>query len=143
MNRKARRSALRIGMQTAELMFAAPQVVAHRMGRMGAAGAAPNTRDQREFQRMGTEKMSAFGESWNQIALEMLKANQQMAQAWMSAWWFPMRLTSGAGARRSLTRAAAQMQGSALRVMGSGLAPVHRRATANATRLGRAKSPAR
>ena len=137
--KKTGRSALRIGMQAAELMFAAPPVVAHRMGRMRAAGAAPSARDQREFQRMGTEKMAAFGESWNQMALEVLKANQQMAQAWMSAWWFPVRAPSVAAARRSLTRAAAQMQSSALRVMSSGLAPVHRRATANAKRLGRVK----
>lgn len=140
MNKKARRSALRIGMQTAELMFAAPQVVAHRMGRMRAAGAGTSTRDQREFQRMGTEKMAAFGESWNQMALEMLKASQQMAQAWMSAWSFPLRMASGASARQSLSRTATQMQGSALRVVSSGLAPVHRRATANAKRLGRAKA---
>ena len=139
MNKKARRSALRIGMQAAELMLAAPQVAAHRMGRMRASGAAPNARDQREFQRMGTEKMAAFGESWNQMALEMLKANQQMAQAWMTAWWFPVRAPSVAAAHRSLTRAAAQMQGSALRVMSSGLTPVHRRATANAKRIGRVK----
>ena len=139
MNKKARRSALRIGMQTAELMFAAPQVVTHRMGRMRAAGAAPKARDQREFQRMGTEKMAAFGESWNQMALEMLKANQQMAQAWVSAWSLPLRTTSITAARRSFIRAAAQMQSSALRVMSSGLTPVHRRATANAKRLGRVK----
>ncbi|HYM47022.1 MAG TPA: polyhydroxyalkanoate granule-associated phasin [Burkholderiaceae bacterium] len=139
MNKRARRSALRIGTQTAELMFAAPQVVAHRLRRIGAAGAGTNARDQREFQRMGAEKIAAFGESWNQMALQMVKANQQVAQAWMSAWWFPLRMTSGAAARRSLARAAAQMQGSALRVMSRGLGPVHRRATANAKRLQRVK----
>lgn len=139
MSKKARRSALRIGTQTTELMFAAPQVVAHRLRRMSAAGAGTSARDQREFHRMSVEKIAAFGESWNQMALQMLKANQQMAQAWMSAWWFPLRMTSGAAARRSVSRAAAQMQGSALRVMSGGLGPVHRRATANAKRLQRVK----
>ncbi len=139
MNKSSRRKALRIGTQATELMFAAPQVVAHRLGRMRAPGAGTSARDQLEFHRMGAEKIAAFGEAWSQMAFQMLKANQQMAQAWMSAWWFPVRMTSSAAARRSLSRAAAQMQGSALRVMSSGLAPVHRRATANARRLGRAK----
>lgn len=139
MNKKARRSALRIGTQATELMFAAPQVVAHRLGRMGASGSGTSVRDRREFQRMGTEKFAAFAESWNQMALQMLKVNQQMARAWMSAWWLPVRMTPGAAPRRSISRAAAQMQSSALDVMASGLAPVHRRATANAKRLGRVK----
>lgn len=139
MNKKTSRSAVRIGLQTAELMFAAPQVVAHRLGRMQAAGARPNARDQREFRLMGSEKVAAFGEAWNQMALQMLKANQQMTQAWMSAW-LPVRPLSRATARRSVARAAAQMQSSALRVIGGGLAPVHRRAKANAKRLGRSKA---
>ena len=140
MNKKSRRSALRIGTQAAELMFAVPQVVAHRLGRMNRASAQPSARDQREFQRMGAEKIAAFGESWNEMALQMLKANQQMAQTWMSAWWLPTPLTSSAAARRSLSRATAQMQGSALRVLSGGLAPVHRRATANAKRLARVRA---
>ena len=139
MNKAARRNALRIGTQATELMFAAPQVVAHRLGRMRAAGAGTSVRDRREFQRMSAEKIAAFGESWNQMALQMLKANQQMAQAWVSAWWFPLRIPSSAAPRQSFSRAAAQMQSSALRVMSSGLGPVHRRATANAKRLGRVK----
>ncbi len=139
MNKAARRNALRIANQTTELMFAAPQVVAHRLGRMRMAGAGTRVRDQRELQRMGVEKIAAFGESWNQMALQMLKANQQMAQTWLSAWWFPFQMFSGATARRTFSRAAAQMQGSALRVISGGLGPVHRRATANARRLGRVK----
>lgn len=139
MNKAARRNALRISTQATELMFAAPQVVAHRLGRMRAAGAGTSVRDRREFRRMSAEKVAAFGESWNQMALQVLKANQQMAQAWVSAWWFPLRIPSSAATRQSFSRAAAQMQSSALRVMSSGLGPVHRRATANAKRLGRVK----
>jgi hypothetical protein len=139
MNKAARHNALRIGTQATELMFAAPQVVVHRLGRMRAAGVRVSVRDRREFERMSAEKIAAFGESWNQMALQMLKANQQMTQAWVSAWWFPLRILSSAATRQSFSRAAAQIQGSALRVMNSGLGPVHRRATANAKRLGRTK----
>lgn len=139
MNKASRRKALRIGMQTAEMMLAVPQVVAHRLGRIQSAGKDTTARDRREFQLMGEEKFAAFGESWEQMTLQMLKANQQMAQTWAAVWFAPLRIPTSAAARRSLTRAAAQAQGSALSVMGSGLAPVHRRATANAKRLGRVK----
>lgn len=139
MNKAARRKALRIGIQATELMFAVPQVVSHRLNRISATGSGTSVRDRREFQRMGAEKSAAFVESWNQMALQMLKANQQMTQAWVSAWRVPFRAPTRTVARRSLARAAAQMQGSALSVMSSGLSPVHRRAKANAKRLGRVK----
>ena len=72
-------------------------------------------------------------------ALEMLKANQRMAQAWALAWFSPLRITSRAAARKSVLSTAAQMQSATLQALASGLAPVHRRATANAKRLGRVK----
>ncbi|MBC8118199.1 MAG: hypothetical protein H7X75_01305 [Burkholderiaceae bacterium] len=140
MNKASRRKALRIGIQTAEMMFAVPQVVTHRLGRVKAAGTGTTARDRREFQLMGAEKVAAFGESWTQMTLQMLKANQQMAQAWASAWSAPLRMPTRAAARRSMARSAAQLQGSALSIVSSGLAPVHRRATANAKRLGRVKT---
>lgn len=140
MNKTSRRKALRIGIQATEMMLAVPQVVSHRLGRLNAAGAGSSARDQREFQRMGAEKFAAFGESWTEMTLQMLKVNQQMLQAWTSVLSVPFHIPTSAVARRSLTRAAAQMQGSALSVISSGLAPVHRRATANAKRLGRVKT---
>ena len=136
MNKVARRKSVRMNKQVAELMFAVPQVVAHRLGRMNAGGTS--VRDRRELQRMSSEKVAAFGESWNQMAVQMLKANQQMAQAWASAWFLPFGMPSST-ARKSFLRAAAQMQGATLQVLASGLGPVHRRATANAKRLGRVK----
>jgi hypothetical protein len=137
MNKAARRKSLRISKQATELMLAVPQVVAHRLGRMNSG--RPSARDRRELQLMGNEKFAAFGESWSQMALEMLKANQRMAQAWALAWFSPLRITSRAAARKSVLSTAAQMQSATLQVLASGLAPVHRRATANAKRLGRVK----
>ncbi|MGZ8993405.1 MAG: polyhydroxyalkanoate granule-associated phasin [Burkholderiaceae bacterium] len=137
MNKAARRKSLRMSKQATELMFAVPQVVAHRLGRMNSG--RPSARDRREFQLMSSEKVAAFGESWSQMAVQMLKANQRMAQAWASAWFSPFRITSRAAARRSFLSTAAHMQGATLQVLASGLGPVHRRATANAKRLGRVK----
>ena len=137
MNRATRRRSLRMGKQATELMFAVPQVVAHRLGRLN--NARPSARDRREFHLMSSEKVAAFGESWKQMAVQMLKANQQMAQVWASAWSSPLRISSNAATRKSFWRAAAQMQGATLQVLASGLVPVHRQATANARRLGRVK----
>ena len=127
MGRRARRTTLRLGAQTTDLMFAVPQVMAHRLARISAKGAGSSRRDQREFARMSAEKFAAFGESWTAMALQMMKANQQLATAWMFSPW-------------SFGRTAAQMQSLTLRTLASGLTPVHRRAVANSRRLRRVKT---
>jgi len=139
MNAASRRKAARIGTQASELMLAAPQVVAHRLGRMALAGHRPSARDQREFHRMGAEKLAAFGEAWQAMTLQMLKSNQQLAASMMRSWWPSSALRSGSGSA-PLSQAAAQWQHAALDVLGQGIRPVHRRAVANAKRLSRKRT---
>jgi len=121
-----------IARQNIELAWAAPQVIAHRTARMMAAGTTPGARDTREFTRMFTEKTSAFSQAW--IA------------SWSALCWAPWHvalevLRAGAGAGRGGSAAldplwrAWRQQGWG--IAGSGLAPVHRTAMANARRLGR------
>jgi len=136
MNAKSRQKAARIGKQASELMLAAPQVVAHRLGRMALAGHRPNASDQREFHRMGAEKLAAFGEAWQAMTLQMLKSNQQLAASMMRSAW-PAAARRGATKSAPLVQAAAQWQHAALDILGQGIRPVHRRAVANAKRLGR------
>ncbi|MGH6610247.1 MAG: polyhydroxyalkanoate granule-associated phasin [Burkholderiaceae bacterium] len=126
MSKRNRRNALRLGTQATDLMFAVPHVMSHRLARLGAKNAGSSRRDQREFARMSAEKFAALGESWTAMALQMMKANQQLASAWMFAPW-------------PLSRAAAQMQSIALQTLVSGVAPVHKRAVANSRRLRRVK----
>jgi hypothetical protein len=73
---------------------------------------------------MGTEKVLAFWESMNAMGLEMAKAHQQYALLAMRQWWSPWLGPWSAAA-------------SATRLLEKGLAPVHRRASANARRLRR------
>jgi len=136
MNASSRRKAARIGTQASELMLAAPQVVAHRLGRMAIAGHRPSAKDQREFQRMGAEKLAAFGEAWQAMTLQMLKSNQQLAASMMRSWW-PGAAVRSNKAATPLVQAAAQWQQATLDILGQGIRPVHRRAVANARRLGR------
>lgn len=122
------RKATRLARQTSDLALAAPQVVAHRVARMAAAGAQPSARDQREFSRMVLEKQAAFGEAWTAMALQSFTASQGLALAWMRACTTPW--TAGSGAAL-----ATQWQNAAMGVVGKGLAPVRRTAVANARRL--------
>ena len=116
---KTRRRSRSLARQSAELAFAVPQVVSHRLTRLALAGAAPSARDRREFHRMGQEKVHAFWQSWFAMGWAMLQATQQ---AWMAALQgvrVPMIDTQ--------------------RILSQGLAPVHRAATANARRLARTR----
>ena len=115
--------------KAAELAFAVPQVMAHRLTRMTLAGISPTARDQREFRQMGTEKMAAFAESWNAMAAQALLANYAVTASFWRSWLIgkPTPLTSS------------QLHNAALGVLGKGITPVRRRAVANAKRLARTR----
>ena len=111
------KSSQQLARQAGELAFAVPQVVAHRLTRMALAGPVLSARDRREFHGMGQEKVHAFWQSW-------------FAMGW--AWAEAMQLANVAmlqGARVPLV--------DTQKILSKGLAPVHRKATANARRLGR------
>lgn len=140
MQKRTQTKKAKLARQTQELAQAAPQVVAMRLGRMMTAGSVPSARDRREFHRMGAEKLAAFNESWQAMAVHSLAQQQQLMTWWAGAWWQWVaggwmqpwttlgQLSSGAGK---------QWEKAALETATRGLAPVHRRATANARRLKR------
>jgi hypothetical protein len=117
-----------IALQATELAWAAPQVITHRLLRMAAAGPNPSPRDRGEFARMGWEKVGAFYESWAAMSFEALRQQQAwwLAVAGATAWPWLFSRPGPAHSRRALHR-----------IVGHGLAPVHRRAMANARRLGK------
>ena len=65
---------LRLSRHTGELAAAVPQVVAHRVGRMMAAGPLPGARDQQEFYRMGAEKVAGSGKT---LPMTLLSASAE------------------------------------------------------------------
>jgi hypothetical protein len=121
--------------KTAELALAVPQVVAHRLLRMAHAGPNLSPRDRKEFARMIAEKNSAFGESWNAMALQTLQSHRAFATSLALAAWTPPAMRGRPAAQALAT----QLHLAALAVLGKGLAPVHRRAVANAKRLARTR----
>ena len=77
---------------------------------------------------MGTEKILAANEAWNAMAIQTVLENQKLALSFMQSLWFPWAQPQSA---------AMQLSNAALDVLGKGMAPVRRRAVANAKRLGR------
>lgn len=115
MRRTRRRKRINSFARAAELSLVVPQVIALRSLRM---------HDQREMQRMSSEKVLAFWESANAMGLQMAKANQDYALFAMRQWWSPWMTPWQAATAAS-------------KVLEQGLRPIHKRATANARRLRR------
>ena len=134
MSYRRTRKPMQLAAQAAELAVAVPQVITHRVTRMAIAGPSPSARDRKEFHRMGTEKVTAFNEVWNAMTLHAFRANQQLALSFMQSLWFPW-----ASPKTSFRKASKQLSNAALGIAGKSMAPAHRRAVANAKRLGRTK----
>ena len=79
---------------------------------------------------MSAEKTAAFTESWNAMNRQAIRANHALAMSFFRSFW---------KGGPSASAVAAQMQSAALGVLGKGMAPVHRKAVANAKRLARTK----
>ncbi len=145
MTRKTQRQATRLGQEMTEMMIAAPQVVAHRTTRMLMAGNTLNAKDSREFKAMGDEKLAAFSESWQAMASQALTSQMQLATTLAqmafkqsSMWWPPFGASRGLSTA-DMTQLGHQMQSAALQIASKGMAPVRKRAVANAKRLKKAR----
>ena len=127
MVRKSKRTppATATAVKLAELGFAAPQVIAHRLTRMALAGTTISARDRKEFSGMVMEKQTAVAQAWMGMFAEGVRLQQQ----------FALSLFTGATPRQHAARA----KSAASRIASTGLAPFHRKAVANAKRLARTK----
>ncbi|WP_280154854.1 polyhydroxyalkanoate granule-associated phasin [Piscinibacter sp. XHJ-5] len=143
-----------LALRTGEMLTSSAQVIAHRTGRMAAAGHSPNARDRREFTRMGLEKVEAAGESLWAMGQQIAQMNTRLAmKAWQDAVAAGTAWMSMAGSRTlpqlmqrqvalaksvsASAKSAERMSDATARVAKHGLKPIHSRATANAKRLGR------
>jgi hypothetical protein len=131
MSSRYRKGQRTIARESYALALAIPEVVAHRVVRMWIAGGTPSRRDRAELHRMSAEKVAAFYESWNAMVLEMFRANIQFA---LSSMWWPW---AAATSKRLPSHFSAHGQRAFAAIFGAGLAPIRRRAVANAKRLRR------
>ena len=109
-----------------ELAFAVPEVIARRTLRASEC-------DLKELHLMSAEKLAALNESWAAMAMQSFWESQRLALSFAWSLWAPWL---AAGPRRSASK---QLEGAALSIVGAGMAPIHRRALANAKRLRRAR----
>lgn len=109
-----------------ETAAAAPVVIAHRLGRMALAGPRPGRQDRREFQLMGAEKLAAAWESVLAMSLHAWQAQLAWTLKTCTQWWDAWGAASRLGGHLESAWAGLWLKG---------IAPVHRRATANARRL--------
>lgn len=123
-----RKRNISLSRKTAELAVAVPQVVAHRVARMALASPQLSARDRKEFQGMVREKQLAFGQAWMAMAMEAARINQQLLSSFFLWPWSSMKPSSA-----RLYRTAAQS------ILAKGIAPVHKKAVANARRLARTR----
>ena len=119
--------------KAAELAIAAPQVVALRTARMLAAGANPGAADRAELTQMSTEKVQAFWESMFAMGTQIVRTQQEYATTAALQWW---RLWTNPS---WLVPTSRKRQSEMSKLVDAALTPVHKRATANARRLGRIK----
>lgn len=146
-------SAGRNSSQTSELAMAATEVVMRRMALGGIAMVNPATADHAEFAMMVPEKTKAFADAGAALATQSARLGEAMARYMVEesailartagsvmAGGHPggMLLAQAQAAMAWAGRMAAQTNAVcllALEAQGATLAPIHRTATANATRL--------
>ena len=122
LRKRRRRHQASTATRLVELGLAAPEVAIRRLGRMALAGPMPSARDRREFSGMALEKQVVFAQSWLAMCEE----------AWRQQLQFALSLMVGLPATwRHATLAPAAFD----RIATRGLAPIHRKAVANAKRL--------
>lgn len=114
-------------LKSVELAVATPYVMSSRLTQFSGSGLQPSKADQREFNRMWTEKVSAFSEAWNAMFHEMLRQQQKLLLSPAHYWFNPMTMWQRTSTANE-------------KIIGKGLAPIHRKAVANAHRLQRKQS---
>lgn len=123
----------RLNQQLDALASAAPQVMALRGQQSLAALLHVDPKIQSEWWRMGSEKIAAGQEAWWAMWFGSLAAQQRLGWAWMRLW-SPLGVSFGYTPAH-LFRAGRDAQAELLAVANSAVAPMRRRAVANARRL--------
>lgn len=143
-----------LAMQTTGMMLASAEVIGHRTTRMANASIPPSARDAAEFTLMGQEKVEAATESMQAAGLAMLtfspfaamKMLNEMAAVQTSLFHLATSssLPAAMSRHQTLGRSMRKATDSALSLSDHAanaaldtLKPIHRRATANAKRLGK------
>jgi len=140
-----------------ELMLASAQVIGYRSELMRSVGDPVDPHNVRELALMGQEKMAAGAESTQAMALDSMMLGQKLGLMafgqMMTNMASLMSLSASRSANQTMARqsayahktlrnsasATALISRSTARIAQKGMKPIHSRATANASRLGKKK----
>lgn len=128
------------GLKFGEMLGASAVVVGSRCGTIAAAARDPLQGDYAELGRMVPEKMDAFSRSGRSVMADICSIQSDAVSNWLQ-----LARIAAAGRPPGSTEAArmasrsSRMNARACAAAGKAIAPVHRRATANARRLKRKK----
>jgi hypothetical protein len=128
-------------MKAWQMWLAVPQVIVIRTARLASAGVFPGAHDRKEFALMGQEKLAAFSESASAMTTQLYRMNQEMAlngiRQWWNIWMRPWLAFSPVTRKPTVPSPLLPSPASLARVVDKGLAPIQKRATRNAKRLGK------
>jgi len=124
-----------LAMRCSDIAFQAPTVMQQRMALLSASKGKLSVATQRETSRMVTEKLQAAGE----MQWVMWQNVLTMQQQWLRGWMSTQSAATPAGRRSAAAIAWHRTARSAPGMAARALAPMQRRVTANAKRLGSKK----
>lgn len=127
---------LDVAVRSTELWFNSAQVISSRTGWMMTT--APSTiASHPELTRMWQEKLVAGAQSQWAMFAEMAKIQQQLGWGWLRMASSGPRLALPGAMAHEAIAGAARLSAAAAGITRKGMAPVHRKARANARRLRR------
>jgi hypothetical protein len=134
-----------LGLAAAETAVAAWMVIAMRLGMIAAAGGDPGRAETAELRRMVVEKVYAFSEAGTAALREWSALQGELTEYALFLWGAAARgRPPDAGELGELAERSAlhglRLATSTIGASAVALAPVHRKATANARRLARRRA---
>lgn len=122
--------AKRVSDTSEEMSVNVPKVVQKRLSMIAQQNPLNNHEEIKEIERMFSEKPIAFMESWQQMALQSLFAQQHIGQLMLVNWW---KLAWGQPVL--FDQIFYQVNAETLKILEKGLQPISRRVNANVKRL--------
>lgn len=123
--------AKRVYAASEEMSINVPQVMQKRISMIAQQNPLNNHKEVKEIERMFSEKPIAFLESWQQMALQSLLAQQHIGQLMFVNWW-----KMAWGQPVLFDQIFYQVNAETLKILEKGLQPISRRVNANVKRLG-------
>ena len=127
---KLQRNMSKFYRQSEDVGMKAPQVMHKRLSMLAQQNPFSNHKEVREIEQMVNEKAMAFVESWQDMGMQTLIAQQHINELLFDNW-----LKALFGKPIAYDQLFYQINLETLKILEKGMSPIHRRVVANAKRL--------